>query len=306
MTDLTPAAIAAVRRFNRLYTRELGLLGARHLDSPFGLTEIRILFELAHREGPTAAELATDLGLDRGQLSRLLAKFEREGLVRRMRHPDDGRRAPLALTAKGRRVFADLDTRAEANVGSVLGHLPPSTRNALIQAATALGDPGPAPAEEVILRDPRPGDFGWVIHRHGVLYAAERGWPEAFEGFVAEVIGRFAQKHDPAKERFWIAERAGAIVGTVFVVENAPGVAQLRCLLVEPGARGLGLGQRLVRACVEFAREAGYQRMILWTHDVLTSARRLYEAEGFRLVAQETHATFGKEEVGETWELVLR
>ena len=174
-----------------------------------------------------------------------------------------------------------------------------------MQAATALSG-APAPEPGVILRDPRPGDLGWVIHRHGVLYGLEQGWDESFEGFVAEVIGKYARSHDPAKERYWIADRGGSIGGSVYVVENAPGVAQLRCLLVEPSARGLGLGRRLVQECVKFAREAGYQRMILWTHDVLTSARRIYEAEGFKLIEEEKHDHFGRELMGQTWELSLR
>ena len=304
MTAPSPAAIQAVRRFNRLYTRELGLLGARHLDSPYGLTEIRVIYELAHRDAPTASELSTDLGLDRGQLSRLLAKLTREGIVTRRPNADDRRRSHLELTDRGREVFADLNARADKNVEEVLATLPSRTRQALVQAATALSGP-PEPAPEVTLRDPRPGDYGWIIHRHGVLYGLEQGWDERFEGFVAEVIGKYAIKHDPAKEKYWVAERGGGVVGSVFVVENAPGVAQLRCLLVEPSARGLGLGRRLVRECVEFARRVGYQRMILWTHNVLASARRIYEAEGFKLVKEEPHAEFGEGLVGQTFELTL-
>lgn len=186
----------------------------------------------------------------------------------------------------------------------MLAALPSRTRHALVQAATALTGP-PEPPAKVILRDPRPGDYGTVISRHGVLYALERGWDERFEGFVAEVIGKYAIHHDPAKEKYWIAERAGQIVGSVYVVENAPGVAQLRCLLVEPAARGLGLGQRLVRECIEFARSVGYTTMILWTHDVLVSARRIYEGEGFTLIEEKPHDEFGEGLVGQTWELKL-
>jgi DNA-binding MarR family transcriptional regulator/N-acetylglutamate synthase-like GNAT family acetyltransferase len=299
-----PTQIQAVRRFNRLYTRELGLLGNQHLGSPYGLTEIRVLWELAHRDAPTASELADALGLDRGQLSRLLAKLTREGLVAKTANADDKRRAHLALTPKGRETFAELNSRADRNVEEVLAALPNRTRQALVQAATALTG-APAPEPEVVLRDPRPGDFGWIIHRHGVLYALERGWDERFEGFVAEVIAKYATHHDPAKEKYWIADRGGQVVGSVYVVENAPGVAQLRCLLVEPSARGLGLGQRLVRECVDFARSAGYQRMILWTHDVLISAQRIYAAEGFKLVKEEPHTEFGEGLIGQTWELVL-
>ena len=304
MTNPAPTQIAAVRRFNRLYTRELGLLGGHHLDSPYGLTEIRILWELAHRDAPTASELSDDLGLDRGQLSRLLAKLVREGLVTRTPNADDKRRVHLELTAKGKETFAELNTRADRNVEEVLATLPPRTRNALVQAATALSG-APEPAAEVLLRDPRPGDFGWIIHRHGVLYGLERGWDERFEGFVAEVISKYAIHHDAAKEKYWIAERAGQIVGSVYVVENAPGVAQLRCLLVEPSARGLGLGQRLVRECIAFARSVGYQTMILWTHDVLVSAQRIYAAEGFKLVEEKPHTEFGEGLLGQTWEVVL-
>ncbi|HVX88358.1 MAG TPA: GNAT family N-acetyltransferase, partial [Gemmatimonadales bacterium] len=205
---------------------------------------------------------------------------------------------------KGKSTFADLNTRADKNVEEVLAALPSGTRRALVQAATALTGV-PEPQSEVILRDPRPGDFGWIIHRHGVLYALERGWDERFEGFVAEVIAKYAIHHDPAKEKYWIAERGGQIVGSVYVVENAPGVAQLRCLLVEPSARGLGLGSRLVKECIAFAKGAGYKTMILWTHDVLTSAQRIYAAEGFKLVKEEPHTEFGEGLVGQTWQLIL-
>jgi DNA-binding MarR family transcriptional regulator/N-acetylglutamate synthase-like GNAT family acetyltransferase len=304
MTNPPPSHVAAVRRFNRLYTRELGLLGGHHLDSPYGLTEIRVLWELAHRAAPTASELADDLGIDRGQLSRLLAKLTKEGLVKRTPNADDKRRGHLELTPEGKQTFAELNTRADQNVEAVLAALPSRTRHALVQAATALtGAPEPQP--EVILRDPRPGDFGWIIHRHGVLYALERGWDERFEGFVAEVIAKYAIHHDPAKEKYWVAERGGQIVGSVYVVENAPGVAQLRCLLVEPSARGLGLGQRLVRECIALARSAGYKTMILWTHDVLVSAQRIYAAEGFKLIEEKPHTEFGEGLVGQTWELKL-
>jgi DNA-binding MarR family transcriptional regulator/GNAT superfamily N-acetyltransferase len=307
MPQPTPASIAAVRRFNRLYTRELGILSGRHLGSPYGLTEVRILWELAHRDDLTASELADELGLDRGQLSRLLAKFERSGLVKRTRHAEDARRASLELTAKGRKVFAGLDTKAEEHVGAILEALPAPSREALVRAAETLTTPSAATPEHptVNLRAPRPGDYGWVIERHGVLYSTERGWNDSFEGFVAEVVGKFARGHDPRKEKYWIAERNGERLGSVFVTESEPGVAQLRCLLVEPSARGLGLGTRLVRVCIAFARAAGYQRMILWTHDVLTSARKIYEAEGFRLIKEERHGTFGEEQTGETWELIL-
>lgn len=304
MSAPTPTAIQAVRRFNRLYTRELGLLGARHLDSPYGLTEIRVIYELAHRDAPTASDIATDLGLDRGQLSRLLAKLTKEGLVTKRANTDDKRRSHLELTEKGKKAFAEFNARADKNVEEVLAALPTRTRQALVQAATALSG-APEPLPEVILRDPRPGDYGWIIHRHGVLYGLEQGWDERFEGFVAEVIGKYAIKHDPTKEKYWVAERGGGVVGSVYVVEHSPGVAQLRCLLVEPSARGLGLGRRLVHECVEFARAVGYKRMILWTHDVLTSARRIYEAEGFKLIKEEPHAEFGEGLVGQTFELIF-
>jgi DNA-binding MarR family transcriptional regulator/N-acetylglutamate synthase-like GNAT family acetyltransferase len=305
MPSATTVEIQAVRRFNRLYTRELGLLGAHHLESHYGLTEIRVIYELAHREAPTAADLATALGLDRGQLSRLLAKLTQQGMVIRTRHPDDKRRTPLALTDAGRRLCAELDGRADQNVAEVLEGLPHASRRALVRAAEALGPVEAQAPPEVILRDPRPGDFGWIIHRHGVLYGLERGWDERFEGFVAEVISKYAIHHDPAKEKYWIAERGGQIIGSVYVVENVPGVAQLRCLLVEPSARGLGIGQRLVRECIAFARGVGYKTMILWTHDVLVSAQRIYAAEGFKLIEEKPHAEFGEGLVGQTWELTL-
>lgn len=306
MTHPTPAAIRAVRRFNRDYTRRLGLLESGYLHTPFTLTEGRVLFELAHRDEPTAGELALELGLDRGLLSRLLARLVRGGWVARTRDPDDRRRAPLRLTAKGKRAFAELDRRAERQTQELLSSLPAPGRDALIQAARVVAAADAAlPRGEVILRDPRPGDYGWIIHRHGVLYAQEYGWDATMEGFIGEIIGKYAQRHDPAKEKFWVAERDGEILGSVYVVENAPGVAQLRCLLVEPTARGLGIGRRLVRECVTFARQAGYATMILWTNDVLVSARKIYEAEGFVLKEEERHHSFGKDLVGQTWELTL-
>ena len=306
MSVIPAGSVQAVRRFNRLYTRQLGLLDAGLLGSRYSLTEVRVLFELAQRDRPTAVEIATDLGIDRGLLSRLLAKLLRAGLVSRTRHPDDRRRAPLQLTAKGRRVFAQLDRRADRQVRDLLTGLPAPERVALVWAAQAVGAEGAtAPPGEAILRAPRPGEYGTVIHRHGVVYAEEYGWDERFEGLVAEIVGRFAQRHDPSREKFWIAEREGRFLGCVFVVANAPDVAQLRCLLVEPAARGLRLGRRLVDECVLFARAAGYRRMILWTNDVLVSARRIYEGAGFRLEKEERHHSFGKDLVGQTWELDL-
>ena len=302
--------IAAVRRFNRFYTRRIGALDEGHLGSPWALAEVRVLYELAHRDGPTASELARDLGLDAGYLSRILRKLERDGLLRRERSSSDARRSHLRLTARGRRTFAGLDARASTDIASLLGPLSADGRRRLVEAMHSIEgllEPRARPAAPFTLRPLRPGDLGWVVHRHGALYAEEYGWDERFEGLVAEVVGDFVKRFDPRRERCWIAEREGEIVGSVFLVRHPDeeGVAKLRLLYVEPAARGLGLGRRLVQECTRFAREVGYAKITLWTNDCLVAARRIYETEGYRLVKQERHRKFGPEAVGETWELEL-
>ena len=300
--------IAAVRRFNRFYTQKIGVLGDEHLRSPFSLTEARVLYELAHRDRPTATELARDLGLDAGYLSRILRGFARRRLISREQSTTDSRRTLLALTDAGRKAFAPLDSRTRAAVGKLLSRLAPTHQVSLIDAMrnveTLLGE-APQRAAPYLLRPHRPGDMGWIVHRHAVIYAEEYGFDERFEALVAGIAAEFIDNFDPKRERCWIAERDGAVVGSVVLVKQSATVAKLRLLLVEREARGLGIGQRLVDECIRFARQAGYRKITLWTNSVLHAARRLYEQAGFRKVGEETHNEFGPEMVGETWELKL-
>jgi DNA-binding MarR family transcriptional regulator/GNAT superfamily N-acetyltransferase len=299
---------AAVRRFNRFYTRRIGVLEEGHLRSPFSLAEARVLYELAHRNAPAASDLARELELDPGYLSRIVRRLERRGLIDRRAAEDDGRRTLLTLTPRGRDTFATLDARASEHVAGMLGHLTPSDRRRLAGAMRAiehlLGE-HPEPTPPYLLRPPQPGDLGWVVHRHGVLYAHEYGWNQEFEALVARIVADFVAHYDPKRERCWIAERDGEIVGSVFLVKQAKTIAKLRLLYVEPEARGLGIGSRLVRECIRFARQAGYRKITLWTNSVLLAARRIYERAGFRLVHEEPHHSFGHDLVSETWELVL-
>ena len=300
--------VAAVRRFNRFYTPRIGLLEKGYLKSPFSLSEARVLYELAQRERPTAVELARDLGLDAGYLSRILRRFEKQRLLVRSPGETDGRRRHLSLTAKGQLAFAPLNSRSREDIGAMLGGLPVAEQERLVEAMrtieAALGAK-PEPRVPYLLRPHRPGDMGWVVHRHAALYAEEYGWDERFEALVAEIVARFIHRYDPKRERCWIAERDGKIVGSVFLVRHSPTVAQLRLLLVEPSARGLGIGAQLVDECIRFARQPGYRKITLWTNSILLAARRIYEKAGFRLVASERHRSFGHALVGETWELRL-
>jgi len=305
--------VEAARRFNRFYTRQIGLLRRGAYDSPFSLTEVRVLYELAHRDKPTATELGRDLELDAGYLSRMLRGFEKRALVTRTRSAADGRRSYLALTALGRKVFAPLDARSHDEVAALLSALAPAAQAQMIAAMQTIErllrrdhSPRPLPpTAPYLLRSPQPGDMGWVIHRHGAVYAREYGYDAQFEALVAEIVARFVQRFDPIRERCWIAERDGAVVGSVFLVARSRTVAQLRLLLVEQQARGSGLGTRLVDECVRFARQAGYRRLMLWTQSELRAARRLYRAAGFRVVRRERNHNFGKALVSETWELGL-
>jgi DNA-binding MarR family transcriptional regulator/N-acetylglutamate synthase-like GNAT family acetyltransferase len=304
--------IDAVRHFNRFYTRQIGVLGNAYLQSPFSLTETRVLYELAHRDQPTATELGRELGLDAGYLSRILRSFVRRGLVTRSRSPHDGRQSFLALTARGRKAFAALDSRSRDEIGALVGrHATPARRRLveamrMIENVLATSAPEERRAEPPYqLRSHQPGDMGWVVHRHGALYAQEYGWDERFEALVARIAADFIDHYDPARERCWIAERDGAIVGSIFLVRQTDDVAKLRLLLVEPTARGLGLGTRLVSECVSFAREAGYHKVTLWTQSILHAARHIYESAGFQLVQEEPHHSFGHDLVSETWELAL-
>lgn len=300
--------VAAVRRFNRFYTQKIGVLEEGLLKSPFSLTQARVLYELAHRDRPTATELCRDLGLDAGYLSRVLRDFEKRGLVAREPSEADGRQSLLHLSPRGLEAFAPLDARSRDEIGTMLRGLPPGDQRRLVEAmetVEALLGAGPEARAPYLLRPHRPGDMGWVVQRHGVLYSREYGWDERFEALVASIVARFIERYDPKRERCWIAEKDGENVGSVFVVKQTKTVAKLRLLLVDPKARGLGIGARLVDECVRFARDAGYRKLTLWTNSVLVAARRIYEKAGFRLVHAEPHRSFGQDLVGETWDLDL-
>ncbi|HEY8563912.1 MAG TPA: helix-turn-helix domain-containing GNAT family N-acetyltransferase [Beijerinckiaceae bacterium] len=300
------AEIHAVRRFSRFYTRRLGLLEEKPYDSAFTLTETRVLYELAQREGWTAGELGRALGLDPGYLSRILKRFAAKGLVTRAPSPADGRASVLALTRAGRDTFAPLDARSHDTVAALLADLAPGARQDLVAALgtveRAFGPPSPAP---IAIRDPRPGDLGTVVARHGALYAQEYGFDASFEALVAEIVAQFVKSFDPARERAFIADRDGAVMGSAFLVRHDAATAKIRLVYVEPSARGSGLGKRLVGECLDFARSAGYRDVTLWTNDCLHAARRVYESFGFRRVEAKPHRSFGQDLVGETWTLTL-
>jgi DNA-binding MarR family transcriptional regulator/predicted GNAT family acetyltransferase len=300
-------AIAAVRAFNRFYTRRLGVLDQQVMQSPYSLTEARVLYELAHRDTSSARDIASELGLDAGYLSRIVQNFSDRGLITRRPSPADRRQHLLSLTAKGRLAFGRLNQVSHNDVASLLGGLGPTQAARMVEAMIAirrlLGDETPRPAAS--LRDPEPGDMGWVVQSHGALYAAEYGFGAVFEGLVAEIVAGFVTSFDPARERCWIADLAGQPVGSVFLVRQSDEVAKLRLLLVDPAGRGHGLGQRLVRECIGFARQCGYRRITLWTQSILVAARKIYQDEGFVRVASAPHRSFGVDLVGETWELEL-
>jgi DNA-binding MarR family transcriptional regulator/GNAT superfamily N-acetyltransferase len=298
--------VAAVRAFNRFYTRQIGLLSDGHLNSPFSLTEVRVLYELAHRNNPTASEIARDLGLDAGYLSRILLKFQKRRLLTRERSAADARQSHITLTKLGKQVFLPLDRDASRQIATLLQPLDPARRQQLVASMQTVQSILAKEAEpSYTLRTHRPGDIGWVIHRHGVLYFQEYGWDERFEALVAEIAAKFIRNFDPARERCWIAEKDGAIVGSVFLVRHTGDIAKLRLLLVEPSARGLGLGRRLVQECIDFARASGYRRITLWTQSELVAARRIYEKAGFQHTGDEKHSLFGPEMVGEVWDITL-
>lgn len=300
--------VGAVRCFNRFWTRRIGVLREEYLESPFSLTEVRVLYELAYREDTTASELGNELGLDTGYLSRILRGFEERGLIAKKPSEIDGRRSLLRLTEGGREAFVPLDARSREDVGAMLDDLSVVEQDRLVGAMHTIErllGARPEPKVPYLLRQHEPGDMGWVVHRHGVLYAREYGWDERFEALVARIVADFVDYYDPAKERCWIAEMDGEIVGCVFVVKASDTVAKLRLLLVEPEARGLGLGTHLVEECIRFARGRGYEKLTLWTNSVLDAARRIYEEKGFEVVEEEEHHSFGKDLVGQNWELKL-
>lgn len=296
--------VQGMREFNRFYTRTIGVLQERLLDSDFSLTEVRVLYELAHRERPTASDLSRDLGLDAGYLSRMLRRFERLRLVASSRSPDDGRSRLLSLTPRGRTVFAALDRRSSEEIAALLATVADPER--LVESMRTIEAILGKAAGDVALRAHRPGDMGWVVQRHGELYWREWRYDERFEALVAEIVAHFVQNFDSAKERCWIAERGGERVGSIFLVRQSDTVAKLRLLLVEPHARGLGVGRKLVDECVRFARDAGYRKIVLWTQSELLAARRIYQACGFTLVSEERHDSWSRTGlVSESWELRL-
>jgi len=299
--------VAAVRQFSRFYTRIIGALDEGLLQSRFTLAEARVLYELAQRDALTATDLGRDLGLDPGYLSRILQRFERDGLIARTQSDVDKRQSLLSLTAAGRDAFAPLDSRSREQVGTLLARLPEAAQAVLVSAMSRIETLLDAPRiQSWLLRQHRPGDIGWVVQRHGALYAEEYGFDSRFEALVAHVAGDFLAQHDPARERCWIAEHDGVNVGSVFLVRKTDEIAKLRLLIVEPSTRGLGIGRRLVAECIDFARRAGYRSITLWTNDILVAARSIYQRAGFRLVASAPHADFGPPMVGEDWELTLR
>ena len=303
-----PRRVEAVRRFNRFYTRQIGVLQEHLLASPFSLTAARTLYELAHVEETTATHLGEELGLDPGYLSRILRSFRKRGLIEKRPSHADGRQTLLRLTARGAAAFARLNAGSRTQVGAMLKRLPVDARSRLVKAMHTIETLLAAPPEHhglYLLRPPQAGDMGWVIQRHGALYAQEYGWNEEFEALVAEIVARFVRRFDAKRERCWIAEQDGENVGSVFLVKRSATVAQLRLLLVEPSARGLGIGARLVDECTRFARQTGYRKITLWTNSVLHAARRIYEKAGYRLVHQGRHHSFGKDLVEQTWELRL-
>jgi len=306
--DVSPNQIAEVRAFNRFYTRQIGLLNEGLLKSEFALSEARVLYELGSRDSLTAADLCRDLGLDPGYLSRMLKKFETRKLVSRRASDTDGRQSILTLTNQGRTAFERLNRASEAEIGVLLGRLPPPDRERLVKCMAdvhrTLGADRRT-GEPYILRPPEPGDYGWIVHRQTVLYHLEYGWDETYEALAAKIVGEFILNFDAAWERCWVAERDGAVVGSIFCVKASETMAKLRLLYVDPSARGLGIGSRLVDEVIRFTRARGYKTLTLWTNDVLVSARRIYEAAGFELEKEEHHHSFGKDLVGQYWNLTL-
>jgi DNA-binding MarR family transcriptional regulator/N-acetylglutamate synthase-like GNAT family acetyltransferase len=300
--------VAAVREFNRFYTSRIGVLDEAYLSSDFSLTEVRVLYELAHRGSATASDLGRDLGIDAGYLSRILRGFARRGVLARTAAKDDARKAILRLTARGKATVAPLEARARDQIGALLDSVAPTSQDRLVASMRTIERAlrfSSHATPQVALRSHRPGDMGWVVERHGALYWEEYGWDESFEALVADIAAKFITHLDPKRERCWIAELDGERVGCVFCVKKSKSVAKLRLLLVEPQARGHGIGAHLVDECIRFARAAGYRELVLWTNDVLVSARKIYESLGFELVESERHRSFGKDLVGQNWRLRL-
>jgi DNA-binding MarR family transcriptional regulator/GNAT superfamily N-acetyltransferase len=300
--------IAAVRRFSRFYTRQLGLLQESLVHTRFSLTEARVLYELAHRQTATASELAADLDLDHGYLSRILRRFGDEGLLKKMPAANDGRQSVISITAKGRKAFAPLNKNSHDQVAAMLDRLDSAGQQRVVGAMAAIErllDAAPKPLPAIILRPHEPGDMGWVTSANAAIYAKEYGWDLTYEALVARITADFIDNFDPKRERCWIAELDGERVGSVFVVRKTDEIAKLRLLALDSKARGLGLGRRLVEECLRFAKSAGYSSMTLWTQSILTAARSIYQQAGFKLVGEEPHHSFGVDLIGETWERSL-
>jgi DNA-binding MarR family transcriptional regulator/N-acetylglutamate synthase-like GNAT family acetyltransferase len=302
--------VEAIRRFNRFYTRQIGVVDGHYLNSPFSLTEARVLYELATQSRPTASLIKDELGLDAGYLSRILQSFIKKGLLEKHVSDLDNRQSILQLTNPGREAFASLNTRSQTGIEGLLQNIPDGDRNRLIKAMQTIESLlSPADAKQTrtpfFIRQPVPGDMGWVVKRHGELYAEEYGWDEQFEALVAEIVAKFIQQFDAKHENCWMAERDGENIGCIFLVKKDADTAKLRLLLVDPKARGIGLGSKLIDECIRFARRCGYKKMVLWTNSNLLAARHLYQKAGFQLVEQEAHHSFGHDLVGENWELSL-
>lgn len=307
-TVVWDAGVEAVRRFNRFYTRQIGLLDEVYLRSQFSLAEARVLYELAHQEHVTATEISQWLGLDSGYLSRIVRRFEQQGLVKKSPSPSDGRQVLLRLTETGQAAFRELEQAASEQVAAQLERLRPDERQELLRSMDKIMHLLGAPSERAVafeLREPQPGDMGWIVQQHGRLYAQEYGWNSEFEALVAGVVAAFCQQHDPSRERCWIATVHDEPVGSIMLVKKSDEVAKLRLLLLLPSVRGLGIGKRMVRECIAFARAAGYRSITLWTQQNLTAARALYASHGFRMVESAPHHSFGHDLVEETWELDL-
>jgi DNA-binding MarR family transcriptional regulator/N-acetylglutamate synthase-like GNAT family acetyltransferase len=306
-------AVTAVRRFNRFYTRQIGVLRKTYLDSPYSLGEMRVLYEIAHADRPTASDVGRALDLDAGYLSRLLRNFEKRGLISRKTSANDARQSHLALTARGRKLFAPMEERSQQQAGAMLDTLDTAQQDRIVAAMqtietllTSQPETNAGSTARYILREPRIGDFGWIVSRHAELYAKEYRWTEPFEGLCAQIVADFVNNFDPNLERCWIAEINGANVGCVMLVkDDQPGVARLRLLLVDPKGRGLGLGASLVGECVNFAGAAGYKKITLWTHSILTAARHVYEKAGFTLTSSEPRHSWGNDVIAEFWDLDL-
>ncbi len=305
-SDLTQR-IDAVRRFNRFYTRRVGALEDHYQESPFSLAEARVLYEVVHGNGVAASDIVRELGLDDGYLSRILRRFEKDKLIRREPSKKDGRQSLLSATARGREQFATLENATRKGIGEMLGALPPPTQDRVVAAMNAVASALSAQRDirRYILRAPAAGDFGWIVESHGRLYGQEYGWTGKFEGLCAQIVADFINKNDPKRERCWIAEHNGKNAGSAMLVKDSETVARIRLLLVEPDARGLGIGEHLTAECIAFARACRYRKLTLWTHSILTGARRIYQRAGFKLVSSKPHKSWGKAVIGETWDLKL-